>query len=161
MSLPYLPVDSLLLFYFFFVWSLLLMSWLNCKSQGLLDIREEGAWTVHEMLNLEWKLLLLDNWFTRGMWGLAVVLLGLESIDDKLRVWRRVVEWIVCHSDYKDLHQALLSAIHQFSESEIKNQWMWVLLPLPMLWEGRERLQQCQPSQISFPHWVLDTAWIG
>ena len=47
-----------------------------------------------------------------------MVLLGYESNDDKLMVWRRVVGWIVCHSDYKHLHQRLLPAIHQFSESE-------------------------------------------
>ena len=42
-----------------------------------------------------------------------MALLGYESDDDKLEVRKRVVHCIVCHSDYKHLHQRLLSAIHQ------------------------------------------------
>ena len=47
-----------------------------------------------------------------------MVLLVLESIDDKLRVWRKVVEWIVYQFDYKHIYLRLLPEIHQCSKSE-------------------------------------------
>ena len=47
----------------------------------------------------------------------VMVLLGYASIDNRLRVWEKV-EWMVCHSDYKPLHQRVLPAIHQFSKSD-------------------------------------------
>lgn len=52
---------------------------------------------------------------SRDVRGLVVVSLGHGSNDGKLR---RVIDWIICHSDHKHFHLRLLTAIHQISESE-------------------------------------------
>ena len=43
----------------------------------------------------------------------------------------------------------------------IRNQWLWALLFLSILWGKKERLKQCQSSQDSLAQWSLDTAYIG
>ena len=55
---------------------------------------------------------------TMGMLDLVMVLAGCESNDNRLTVLRKVVECLVYHSDSKYLHQRLLPAIQQLSESE-------------------------------------------
>ena len=55
---------------------------------------------------------------TMGMLDLVMVLAGCESNDNRLTVLRKVVECPVYHSDSKHLHQRLLPAIQQLSESE-------------------------------------------
>ena len=54
---------------------------------------------------------------SRGMWVLAMILLGYGSTYIGLRVWEKV-DRIFCDSNWKYLHQRLLPAIHQFYEPE-------------------------------------------
>ena len=46
-----------------------------------------------------------------------MLLVGYGSTDNRLRVWDRVQQ-MVCHSYRKHLHQSLLHARRQYSESE-------------------------------------------
>ena len=54
---------------------------------------------------------------TRGMLDLVMVLAGCEGNDNRLRIWERVVKYMVCHSGSRHLHQRLLPTMHQFFES--------------------------------------------
>ena len=77
------------------------------------------AWIeVYDKSKIVIKIAVGNQLVSRGIWFLVVILLGCESNDDNLGAWKRVIDWIVCHSDYKPLHQGLLSVIHQVSESE-------------------------------------------
>ena len=67
---------------------------------------------------LSTKIVVVRQLVTTGMLDLAMVLVGYKNNDNRLRVWGRVVEWIVCYSGLNHLHQRILSAIHQFFESE-------------------------------------------
>ena len=50
----------------------------------------------------------------------VMVLVGYRNNDNKLKVWENV-DWMVCHSDRKHVHQRLLlPAVHQVSVSEQK-----------------------------------------
>ena len=89
-----------------------------------------------------------------GMWGLVMVLVGYGTNDIRLRVWE-MVEWMICHSFCKHLHQRLLLPAIQHSKC-----W-WVLFYLLMLWRSRERLKQSHSKQNALAHWALDTTWIG
>ena len=42
-----------------------------------------------------------------------------------------------------------------------RNQWLWALLSLSMLWGSRKRLKQYHSSQDVFAHWAIKTALIG
>ena len=54
----------------------------------------------------------------RGIWVLVMVLVGWGSNDNRLRVGEKL-DWIICHSDCKHLHQSLLlPVIHQIFEPE-------------------------------------------
>ena len=89
------------------------------------------AWIeVYDKSKIVIKIAVGNQLVSRGIWFLVVILLGCESNDDNLGAWKRVIDWIVCHSDYKSLHQGLLSVIHQFSESE------------------RQRSCECEPCYI-------------
>ena len=45
--------------------------------------------------------------------SMEVMIIGYGSNDNRVRIWERV-EWMICHSDYKYLHQRLLPAIINF-----------------------------------------------
>ena len=46
---------------------------------------------------------------------IVMVLLEYGTNDNIMRVWEKV-NWMICHSDCKYLHQRILLGIHQFSE---------------------------------------------
>ena len=64
------------------------------------------------------KIIFVGRLASGGMLGLLMVLVGFGSNDNRLRVWERV-EWMVCHSYSKHLHQRPLSAICQYSEESV------------------------------------------
>ena len=61
----------------------------------------------------------LKKLVSRGMWVLVMVLVGHGRNNNRLRVWE-TVDWMVCYSDCKHLHERLLPEMHQFSELDDK-----------------------------------------
>ena len=43
----------------------------------------------------------------------------------------------------------------------IRNQWLWAVLSLSIVWERRERLKQCQSPQDSLAPCSLSAAWLN
>ena len=93
------------------------------------------------MLSLGWKYL--------RMWVLTVVLLGYESNSNRLRVWEKV-DWMACHTCNTPIFRVWAT----------KNQWLWALFSLSILWRRMERSKKCKPSDSPAP-WSLDTTWNG
>ena len=87
---------------------------------------------------------------------LLMVLELYGSNDNRLRVWEKV-DLMVCHSDCKHLHQGLLPAIHQLSESEWYENSDCEPCYHCQYWE---RLKQCHSSQESIAPSSLKAAWI-
>ena len=65
---------------------------------------KEEAWIVSENAKPRMKMFAVGQFFSRDVCGLLMVLVGYGSDDNRFRVSERVV-WMVCHSDYKHIHQ--------------------------------------------------------
>ena len=95
----------------------------------------------------EWVWVALGEWdIILGMWGWVGVYGALLLVGGGGWGW---------------VGAGALFIMSNFLNLVNKNQWVWALLSLFILWGRRERLEQCQSSREFFSHKPLDSAWIN
>ena len=90
------------------------------------------------------------------MWVLVMVLVGYKSDDDGLRVWEKLYglpfELQISPPETTTCNTPI------FGVWGIRNQWLWVLRSMFILWGRRERLKQCRSAQDFIAPSSLDAA---
>ena len=99
------------------------------------------------------KIVALSQLVSRGMRYMVMKFVAHRS-NNRLRVWTGQVDSLLFQLQASS-SEGTTSNTPIFFAWVIRNQLLWMLFTLSVLWGGRKRFKQCQSSQGSLAYWAL------